>query len=250
MALSKPFRTLRPDEIEVRQCGDEQNGRLKLLLYQDARCAQNLLDEYAGCMNWQKEYYEAKGLLFCRIGIRDEGTKEWVWKSDTGSESNIEADKGLASDAFKRAAVAWGIGRELYTAPEIKVSVTEKDKYNGKLCQTFRVSSMEVSNGVISKLAIVDKFGTERFRYEGGSTNVAQTVSTPTATPTQRPREQTREQIFEAFLEEKLKDPSNTEKVKGIRNFFYKPDKNDPQKTILETWVSLDMDKIWERMWH
>lgn len=39
---------------------------------------------------------------------------EWVWKWDTGSESNVEKEKGQVSDAFKRAAVKWGIGRFLY----------------------------------------------------------------------------------------------------------------------------------------
>ena len=83
--------------------------------YIDARQVQDLLDEVCGAYGWQCEYYEHKGNLFCRIGIACElaNTMEWVWKSDCGTESNVEKKKGEASDAFKRAAVMWGIGRFL-----------------------------------------------------------------------------------------------------------------------------------------
>lgn len=158
------FRSLRADEVEVRPA-EARNGKTTLLLYQDARCGMNILDEALGTLGWQKEYYEAKGLLMCKIGIRSPTTGEWLWKSDTGSESNIEADKGLASDAFKRAAVSWGIGRELYTAPKIVVQLTDKDMFNGKLCQSFKVKEMSVDNGVITSLTIIDKWGHERFKW-------------------------------------------------------------------------------------
>mgnify|MGYP003322949169 CR=1 FL=1 len=69
-------------------------------------------------------------------GVIDPETGEWVAKSDVGVESNTEAEKGQASDAFKRACVCWGSGRELYSAPNITVpankTVIEKNK-NGKL---------------------------------------------------------------------------------------------------------------------
>ena len=83
--------------------------------YIDARDCQDLLDEVVGSENWQTIYYEQNGLLFCKVGIFT-GT-DWVWKSDTGSESNVEKDKGHVSDAFKRACVSWGIGRFLYRLP-------------------------------------------------------------------------------------------------------------------------------------
>ena len=158
------FRSLRADEVEVRPA-EARNGKTTLLLYQDARCGMNILDEALGTLGWQKEYYEAKGLLMCKIGIRSPTTGEWLWKSDSGSESNIEADKGLASDAFKRAAVSWGIGRELYTAPKIVVQLTDKDMFNGKLCQSFKVKEMSVDNGVITSLTIIDKWEHERFKW-------------------------------------------------------------------------------------
>ena len=84
--------------------------------YIDARDCQDLLDKVCGAENWQTIYYESAGLLFCKVGIKIK-EDEWVWKSDTGSESNVEKDKGHVSDAFKRACVSWGIGRFLYRLP-------------------------------------------------------------------------------------------------------------------------------------
>jgi len=88
-------------------------GKANCVAYIDARDAMDLLDEVVGPENWQDEYYEAAGLLWCSVGIRTEDG--WAWKSDTGTESNVEKDKGHASDAFKRACVKWGIGRFLYS---------------------------------------------------------------------------------------------------------------------------------------
>src|SRR6056300_895080 len=95
--------------------------------YIDARQVQDLLDEVCGAENWQCKYSEHKGNLFCSIGILT--SYEWVWKSDCGTESNVEKQKGEASDAFKRAAVMWGVGRFLYSKTIVKLPVKEK---NGK----------------------------------------------------------------------------------------------------------------------
>lgn len=46
---------------------------------------------------------------------------EWITKEDVGELSNVAANKGRASDAFKRAATNWGIGRELYSSPKIQL---------------------------------------------------------------------------------------------------------------------------------
>ena len=73
-------------------------------------------------MNWKKSYQLIDGQLFCTIDIWDDDKKQWISKQDVGVESNTEAEKGRASDAQKRAAVAAGIGRELYTAPRISVN--------------------------------------------------------------------------------------------------------------------------------
>jgi len=110
--------------------------------YVDARDVQKRFDEVCGKENWQTLYYEVGSMLFCKIGININGKgednlhSEWVWKSDTGSESNIEKEKGHSSDAFKRAAVLWGVGRFLYdmkieyvTANEVKTDKPQNWPY-------------------------------------------------------------------------------------------------------------------------
>lgn len=78
--------------------------------YLDARQVQQRLDEVCGAANWQNNYDAETGVS--SLAIKIEG--EWIWKSDVGTESNVEKEKGKASDAFKRAAVLWGIGRNIY----------------------------------------------------------------------------------------------------------------------------------------
>ncbi len=102
--------------------------------YIDARDVQDLLDEVCGVEKWQCKFEEHKGNLFCSIGINVQGGANvgigtWIWKSDCGVESQVEKQKGEASDAFKRAAVMWGVGRFLYSKKIIKLPVQEK---NGK----------------------------------------------------------------------------------------------------------------------
>lgn len=120
----KAFRKLKADEIECRIGQIKANG-LTLLLYKDARCDMNILDETVGPMNWKREH--TRDNRNCIVSIYDDEKNEWVSKEDTGTESNTEAEKGLASDSFKRACVNWGIGRELYTAPFIWVKKEDCD---------------------------------------------------------------------------------------------------------------------------
>lgn len=94
--------------------------------YIDARQVQDLLDEVCGAEKWQVLYEEHKGNLFAKIGIKC--GDEWVWKSDCGTESNMEKEKGEASDTFKRASVMWGVGRFLYSQKIIKLPVKEDGK--------------------------------------------------------------------------------------------------------------------------
>lgn len=103
-------------------------GKANCVSYIDARDCQDLLDKVVGSENWQSIFYDAGGLLFCKVGIKIGDS--WIWKSDTGSESNIAKDKGHVSDAFKRTCVSWGIGRFLYRLP-VKV-LTAKAHTNGK----------------------------------------------------------------------------------------------------------------------
>lgn len=167
------FRCLRADEVECRVAQCTEKG-VSLLLYKNARCDMNILDETVGPMNWQRHHLRDNAN--CVIAIWDSDKRQWVEKEDTGTESNTEAEKGLASDSFKRAGFNWGIGRELYTAPFIWVSAENctikdtgrKDKYNRTVytcSDRFSVSEMEVSESkVITQLTVTCK-GREVYGY-------------------------------------------------------------------------------------
>lgn len=116
------FRDLRADEIECRVAQARENG-VSLLLYKDARCDQSILDETVGPFGWQRVH--SRENANCTVLIWDEAKGQWIGKEDTGTESNTEAAKGLASDSFKRACFNWGIGRELYTSPFIWVNAAD-----------------------------------------------------------------------------------------------------------------------------
>lgn len=86
------FRDLTSEEIEVRVQSVVKNDKgVILLLYKDARVDQNILDESITPKYWQKEYYEAKGILFCKVGINvgalTGGYDTWVWKADCGRQT-------------------------------------------------------------------------------------------------------------------------------------------------------------------
>lgn len=150
------FRDLKIDEIDCRVKSIKSNGCV-LLLYKNARCDMNILDETVGCENWQRRHYECKGNLFCEIGIYDKSTGQWIWKGDCGSESNTEKEKGEASDSFKRAGFNWGIGRELYTAPFIFANAKDCNIKNGKCYDKFIVTDIKIENKVIKGLTIIDE---------------------------------------------------------------------------------------------
>lgn len=90
--------------------GDKSKGLA--LAYIDARDVMQRLDEVCGADGWQNDYPHANGKTVCRIGIKIEN--EWIWKANGAGDTDVEAEKGALSDAFKRAAVMWGIGRYLY----------------------------------------------------------------------------------------------------------------------------------------
>lgn len=155
------FRDLRADEIDCRVQSVKSKGCI-LLLYKNARCDMNILDETVGADNWQREHYDCKSNLFCRIGINvnfDNPDLEprWIWKSDCGAESNTEKQKGEASDSFKRAGFNWGIGRELYTAPFLFAKAEDCNIENGKCNDKFVVTDIKIENKVITGLTIVNK---------------------------------------------------------------------------------------------
>lgn len=162
--MTNMFRTLRADEIDAR-VGQVGKGYVTLLLYKDARCDQNILDETVGPMNWQRTH--GRENANCIVSIWDSEKKQWICKEDVGTESKTEAEKGLASDSFKRACVNWGIGRELYTGPRIfvKGDVETLKKERFKVAEIGYNKSREICS-----LAIANKAGSIVYRY--GNTSV------------------------------------------------------------------------------
>lgn len=159
------FRKLRADEIDVR-VGNVFSWGYSLLLYKDARCDMNILDETVGEENWQRDHKEIKGNLYCGVAIYDEKKAQWIWKWDCGTESNTEKEKGEASDSFKRACVNWGIGRELYTSPNVAIccEVVNKQLPQEEKNRRFKVLEIGYNDkGEINKLIIVDNKNVQVF---------------------------------------------------------------------------------------
>lgn len=156
---------LKTEDIECRIQKITKEGAV-LLLYKTARVDMRILDEVYGEMNWQRHHEVINGNLFCTISVWDSEKAQWVSKQDVGTESNAEAEKGQASDAFKRAGFAWGIGRELYDAPFIFIQAPI-DKYDRFTVKEIKYSKTERK---FTSLVIVDKNGKERFRLNGTKT--------------------------------------------------------------------------------
>lgn len=113
-----------------------RNGdKAMALAYIDARDVMNRLDEAVGPENWQDEYTSANGRTICRIGIKIGDA--WVWKSDGAGDTDVEKEKGGISDAFKRAAVKWGIGRYLYSLPTPWVACETYERNGKKVFSRF-----------------------------------------------------------------------------------------------------------------
>ena len=166
------FRKLRADEIDIRVSQISEKGA-SLLLYKDARCDMNILDETVTPMGWMRQH--SRDNANCTVSLWDTDKQMWISKEDTGTESNTEAEKGLASDSFKRACFNWGIGRELYTAPFIwlpagKVSITEGRNGKKATYDKFSVSHIEYAGNVISALEIINDKGVKVFAWANGKT--------------------------------------------------------------------------------
>lgn len=173
------FRLLKASEIDVRvaQITTTQKGvKARLLLYKDARVDMQLLDEHFGTFGWQREHFFKDGKNYCRISVKNPDTGEWIAKEDVGVESYTEKTKGESSDSFKRAAVTLGIGRELYTAGVIDVTLAQGEYYSKqgsdsiKLSNyvTFYVSSIDYDLDTRSITALEIKDHNDKVRYSRG----------------------------------------------------------------------------------
>ena len=167
----KEIPLLTANDVECRIKKITNEGAV-LLLYKTARVDMRILDEVYGVMNWQRRHEVINGNLFCTISVWDSEKSQWVNKQDVGTESNAEAEKGQASDAFKRAGFAWGIGRELYDAPFIWISgkVSKYDRFHVTDIQYDREKQ------AFTRLTICDDKGKERYRLNGTKTDRPQST--------------------------------------------------------------------------
>ena len=171
MDLNKLSEPLSIDQIDFRVQSINKGGYATILAYKDARVDMQRLDEAVGPLGWRREHFNDN--RNCIVSVYNTKTGEWVGKEDTGTESSAEAQKGLASDSFKRACFNWGIGRELYDYPVIQIKLNQ-DEFKvdgGKARQTWNLKLRdwiwysEFINGKISFLAAKDDHNKVRFTW-------------------------------------------------------------------------------------
>jgi len=167
-SLSKP---LSVDQIEFRVQSINDGGYATILAYKNARVDMERLDEAVGRMNWTRVHTRENAN--CTVSIWDNSKSQWVGKEDTGTRSAAEAEKGLASDSFKRACFNWGIGRELYDYPFIQVKLKDdewtkdpKPKGTWKLKPGNWIWFSQFEEGQLSFLAAKDD---KSLRFKWGS---------------------------------------------------------------------------------
>ncbi len=109
-----------------------KNNRCLALAFIDSRLVMDRLDEVVGLNGWKDEYTVLPGgtEVECRLSVRIAG--EWITKADVGGESEQpdggDRMKAAFSDALKRAAVKFGIGRFLYRRPQNWMDYDPKTK--------------------------------------------------------------------------------------------------------------------------
>ena len=236
------FRTLYAHEIEVRP-SHIKDGKANLLLYIDSRAVVSLLDETIGNLNWQSEFYEVNGQTIGKIGIYNEERGLWVWKSDTGSESNIEAEKGLISDIYKRVLSRWGVS-ELYSAPKIAVA---DDGYG---CSGYKVSEILYNeHREIIHLVISNRYGKEVFKWQKEVGEERDKSSIPSSSPvmeTVNINESIIQSIKDKANQLYYQQGINQEELRKFVNFYTsKIDKDGWRGTFnFDTLFSRWMDKV------
>lgn len=236
------FRKLMADEIQVRPTDTRKKGSCMLLLYQDARCAMNILDETVGQFGWQKRYENINGNIYCGIAIKDTDTNEWIWKYDCGAFTAKEEDmqsKADASDATKRAAVCWGIGRELYATPKLKINCPDSYYWNDKMNMTFTVSKIEWNENTLVDLVIVDRFGKTVYDLKKGGTNLFNEQDNTGMRVPQAPTEFDNFPALKEFCsKKKMEEGINKDELLRFFNFY--------EKKCAE-WKKYKVD--WEKKW-
>lgn len=235
--MVRTLRTLRANEIEVRPA-HKVGDKIAHLLYIDSRATTKYLDEWVGWNNWQTEFYSVGNQIVGRLGIWDSEKQMWIWKSDVGSESNIEKEKGLISDTYKRLLVRFGVN-ELYSAPDILIP---DDGYGNK---GYKVSEIEYNeHREICHLVIVNRFGKEVYRMTSDN-NVIQ-ANDPTTKNVQPcdNRGAIIQSIRDAANKEHCKGIVNEGELRKFVNFYVKKIEKDGWKgdfhfdSLLANWMS------------
>ena len=141
--LKKPF----PADAISWRIGQKSKTKpkAKMLCYIDARDVMDRLDQVCG-YNWSDSYQEVMGRIVCTITIGNQS------RTDGAGDTDIEAEKGGLSDAFKRAAVKWGIGRYLYNAKNFNTWVETKDA-DGKDLSDFDLVKYPQNKKLLDEVA-------------------------------------------------------------------------------------------------
>ena len=169
--LQKP---LPIESIDFRIQSINNGGYATILAYKDARVDINRLNEVCTPLGWKREH--TRNNANCIVSIWDNENKQWVSKEDTGTESQAEAQKGLASDSFKRSCFNWGIGIELYDYPIISIKLNpeelqETGKPRPKYKASFNLKLKEwkwfsqFEGNKLTYLGCKDNNGNIRFQY-------------------------------------------------------------------------------------
>jgi hypothetical protein len=178
MDLKKLSEPLNVDQIDFRVQSINNGGYATILAYKDARVDMERLDAVVGALNWKREHVNNNAN--CIVSIWNDKTGQWISKEDTGTASNTEAAKGLASDSFKRACFNWGIGRELYDYPviSVKLNADEITEKNGKKYASWNFKLKEwqwktaFKQGKLVGLAAIDQKGNTRFSWSDEAASV------------------------------------------------------------------------------
>ena len=172
MDLKKLQEPLPIESIDFRIQSINKSGYATILAYKDARVDINRLNEVCTPLGWKRQHTRENHN--CIVSIWDDANKQWVSKEDTGTESMSEAQKGLASDSFKRACFNWGIGIELYDYPIISIKLekgVEWDLVNDRPKQLYGLNLRnwkwfsQFTDKKLTYLACKDEKGSLRFSY-------------------------------------------------------------------------------------
>ena len=159
-------------DVRVQSTFKASNGKVyaTLLLYKNARVDMRILDKVFGVTGWQREHHAIDGKLYCTVSVWDGDKHQWIKKQDVGTENMQQAQKSEASDSFKRACFNVGIGRELYSAPNIFIELKQGEytengsKIKCKTTLKFTVGQISYNEDrTIDGLIIVDNKGLVRF---------------------------------------------------------------------------------------